>query len=72
MSYAVSKNIIDGTLYVRFDDGRVKSFNVVELGRKWFRMSNYNFYRIYGFNWTPHEDGVYEKIKDLVEKEEEE
>ena len=58
--YVVEKKYSHGMLYVRFSNGRVKSYDAIALGCEWLKMSNDAFYRLHGFSFNPHEFGLYE------------
>ena len=57
--YVTDKRYIRGRLYVRFSNGHLKSYDAIELGCEWLQMSNDAFYKLYGFNFNPHEYGIY-------------
>ena len=64
--YETGQQLINNTLYVRFSNGTVKSFDAVKLGCEWFTMSNDTFYMLYGFNFNPHKWGLYDHCRKLV------
>lgn len=65
--HAVSQKCFDGILFVTWSDGKVSTYDAVELGCEWFKMSNDAFYKLYGFNFNPHEfSGLYEHCRNLV------
>lgn len=67
MKFVQSMISILGMLQVVWSDGEIKSYDLVELGCEWFRMSNDDFYQKYGFNFNPHKyPGLYEKCKDII------
>lgn len=59
-------------IVVIWSDGSAVLYDAVELGCKWFKMSNDAFYDIYGFNFNPHEiPGLYEYCRKKVYPNEE-
>ena len=64
--YALGQMRIGDTLLVRFSNGITKQYDVIKLGCEWFKMSNDDFYSIYGFNFNPHKCGLYEYCRKLV------
>lgn len=70
--YIRSKISIMGSLQVVYSDGSVQGYDLVSLGCEWFRMSNEEFYKKYGFNFNPHDyAGLYEHCRELVYPKEE-
>ena len=63
---ALDKRRMGEMLFVTFSDGSVEMYNIIDLGCKWFQMSNDAFYKMYDFSFTPHEYGVYERCRNLV------
>lgn len=53
-------------LLVHFSDGTVEIHSMIVLGCAWFRMSNDTFFDQYGFNFNPHQYGVYERCRKIV------
>lgn len=68
-AYVVSQLMVDRTLVVRMSDGTVRTYDAVQLGCEWFKMSNDMFYEVYGFNFNPHQYGLYEHCRKLVHGE---
>jgi len=64
--YVVSQRVLGRTLFVKYSNGFVKTYDAIELGCKWFKMSNDAFFRLYGFNFNPHTWGLYEKCRKIV------
>ena len=64
--FATSQQVIGDTLLVTYSNGKIKTFNVIKLGCEWFNMSNDGFYSTYGFNFNPHEWGLYDRCRKLV------
>lgn len=50
---AKSQELIGNTLYVRYSNGIVRTYDAVKLGCEWFQMSNDAFFDTYGFNFVP-------------------
>lgn len=63
---ALSQRVLFGTLFVVFSDGRMCTYDAVEVGCDWFKMSNEAFFEAYGFNFNPHKHGLYSLCKKLV------
>lgn len=61
--YVKEKKYTHGKLYVHFSDGQVKCYNAIELGCIWLKLSNDDFYKLYGFDFNPHEYGIYNACK---------
>lgn len=67
IKYAVSQKVLLDTLFVKWSDGSTTTYNAVDMGVEWFKMSNDTFYKVYGFNFNPHEWlGLYEKCRRIV------
>lgn len=65
--FVTRQRLVGNTLFVKYSDGSVKTYDAVKLGCKWFQMSNDAFFRIYGFNFNPCEyAGLYEKCRKIV------
>ena len=64
--YEVGQVVVGNTLIVKFSNGTIKHYDAIQLGCEWFKMSNDTFYSMYGFNFNPHEWGLYEKCRKLV------
>ena len=63
---------IMGSLQVIYSDGSVKGYDMIKLGCEWFRMSNDEFHKKYGFNFNPQiYPGLYERCRELVYPKEE-
>ena len=67
IKFAVSQNVIFGILTVKFSDGSVKYYNALEMAVQWFKMSNDEFYNMYGFNFNPCKWGnLYERARRII------
>ena len=65
--YVKSLKYAMDTVLVEWSDGKLQTFNAVNLGCEWFKMSNDHFYEKYGFNFNPHTiPGLYEKCRRIV------
>ena len=64
--YETAQTVVNDLLIVSFSDGSTKTFDALKLTREWLEMSNDVFYRIYGFNFNPHEYGLYERCRKLT------
>lgn len=63
----ISQQVILGVLLVHWSDGTTTSYDAVDMGVQWFKMSNDGFYEIYGFDFNPHKwPGLYEKCRNIV------
>ena len=67
--FETGQKVIGRTLYVSFSDGTTKTYDAIELGCIWFKMTNDEFYNHYGFNFNPHKWGLYQKCRKLVHGE---
>lgn len=38
---------------VKYESGKIKTYDAYELTKNWFRMSNDTFYNYFGFNYIP-------------------
>lgn len=63
---AISQRVVFGILFVSWSDGSVTNYDATEVGTRWFKMSNDAFCDAYGFNFNPHEPGLYERCRRIV------
>lgn len=62
MHIAIKQQYAFGILLVTFSDGVIEKYDAFKLGCKWLKMSNDDFYSMYGFNFNPHTvPGLYKK-----------
>ena len=63
---SIGQRVIGRALFIKFSDGTMKMFDAIDLGCQWFKMTNEAFYNMYGFNYNPHEFGLYESCRKIV------
>ena len=63
---ATFQKVIGDTLLVKFSDDTYKSYDAIKMGCEWFKMSNDAFYEYYGFNFNPHQFGLFERCRKIV------
>ena len=64
---AESQAVLHNTLIVKWSDGTTTTYNAVDMGVKWFKMSNDDFFKKYEFNFNPHlYPGLYDKCRKIV------
>lgn len=67
IKFAESQSVLLGTLLVNWSDGTTSTYNATDMGVEWFKMSNDDFFKKYGFNFNPHEyPGLYEKCRRIA------
>lgn len=67
IKFAESQSVLLGTLLVNWSDGTVSTYSATDMGVEWFKMSNDDFFKKYGFNFNPHEyPGLYEKCRRIA------
>lgn len=72
IKFAESQSVLLGTLLVNWSDGTVSTYSATDMGVEWFKMSNDDFFKKYGFNFNPHEyPGLYEKCRRIAHADEE-
>ena len=50
-----------------YENATYKGHPMVDLAVSWFKMSNDDFFKVYGFNFNPHQyPGLYEKARSIV------
>lgn len=57
VKYAVSQNVAQSILTVKFSDGSTKYHDALDAAVQWMKMTNDGFFRMYGFNFNPHKWG---------------
>ena len=74
--YVVSQRVLGRTLFVKYSNGFVKTYDAIELGCKWFKMSNDDRHRsdmiskwLYGCGNISHYNAMLESIKKCNTKE---
>lgn len=55
IKFAESQSVLLGTLLVKWSDGTTSTYSATDMGVEWFKMSNDDFFKKYGFNFNPHE-----------------
>lgn len=72
IKFAVSQEVLHNTLIVKWSDGTTTTYNAVDMGVEWFRMTNDDLFKKYGFNFNPNEyPGLYEKCRRIAFQNEE-
>ncbi len=67
--YVMSQRYSGDTVFVTWNDIGETAYNAVRLGCDWLRMSNDEFYDMYGFNFNPHSiPGLVGRCRDIVNK----
>lgn len=67
IKFAESQSVLLGTLIAKWSDGTTSTYSATDMGVEWFKMSNDDFFKKYGFNFNPHEyPGLYEKCRRIV------
>lgn len=67
IKFAESQSVLLGTLLVKWSDGTTSTYNATDIGVEWFKMDNDTFFKVYGFNFNPHEyPGLYEKCREIA------